>query len=147
MQYILVYFSFLFRILRIILRSSYFARRFLRHRFSRSFFPNPPFPTANASLNAFPSQTERKYSLSPSLLPQVHLLVSLSSKEKDENGNEVIRVCLVQIPLVNTDWSAMVNIHSITIAPVVSCLRVCRLFPLSRLADKQQLLESFNSRR
>lgn len=133
MQYMSeIYFFFLFIL--IILRAFYSTRSCLFR------------PLMHLSTHLFPSQTAYKYS---SLLPQVYLLVHLS-KEKDGNGNEVIRVCLVQIPLVNTKWYAVVSIHSITIASVVPCTSVCPCLPsvtTFTACRQQRFLESLNSRR
>lgn len=60
------------------------------------------------------SLLRKRRTKAPHLLPppRVHPLVE---REKDGSENEVIRVCLLQIPLVNTDRSAVVDIHSTTI--------------------------------
>lgn len=141
----------LFHILLITLRSPYNPKDF----FSRFVFTclvsfsASLFPTANATLNA-PIFLANDVQMPPPLLLslQVHPLVR-SPREKDGSENEVIRVCLLQIPLVNTVRNAVVSILSTSsIVSVRICVRLCRLFPLSRLADNSRFpLESFNSRR
>lgn len=62
--------------------------------------------------STLPSPPQTAYKSPLASFPHVHPLVE---REKDGSENEVIRVCLLQIPLVNTDRSAVVGIHSTTI--------------------------------
>jgi len=72
-------------------------------------FSASPFPTTNATLNApiFLANDAQMSLLSLQVYPLI-----LSSKEKGGSENEVIRVCLLQTPLVNTGRNAVMGIWS-----------------------------------
>lgn len=101
--------SLLFHIL-ITLQPSY-SRKFLRHSSPFSFQLYLFRPLMHPS--TLPSPPQRAYKSSSS--PPSSCTSVLVEREKDGSENEVIRVCLLQIPLVNTDRSAVVGIHSTTI--------------------------------